>query len=214
MNYTALVLAAGQGTRMNLGYNKMLYEIEEGKTILDKTLEIFHNDERCKQIVLVMNQDDVTEYAKKIKWSQSVMIIRGGKTRQESVLNGLKGVQEEVVLIHDGARCYLSQKSIDDCLDALKETDACLLMVPCKDTIKEVKEGMVAKTLDRSLLYQAQTPQAFKTDLVFECYNKAEEDGFEATDDAQIVEKYSDVKIAAIMGDYRNIKVTTLDDIK
>ena len=70
MNYTALILAAGQGTRMNLGYNKMLYEIETGKTILDKTLELFEKDDQCKQIVLVMNEEDVTSYSKKIIWSQ------------------------------------------------------------------------------------------------------------------------------------------------
>ena len=214
MNYTALILAAGQGTRMNLGYNKMFYEIEKGKTILDKTIELFQQDDRCRQIVLVMNQDDVTEYAKKVRWSQSILIIRGGNTRQESVLNGLKGVSEEIVLIHDGARCYLSLKSIDDCLEALKKYDACLLMVPCKDTIKEVKNGIVEKTLDRSVLNQAQTPQAFKTELIIDCYSKAQEDGFQATDDAQIAEKYSDVKIAAVMGDYGNIKVTTSEDIR
>lgn len=214
MNYTALILAAGQGTRMNLGYNKMFYEIEKGKTILDKTLELFEKDEQCKQIVLVMNPDDITAVAKKIRWSQSILMIRGGKTRQESVFNGLKGVNEQVVLIHDGARCYLSQKNIDDCLEALETKDACLLMVPCKDTIKEVKDNQVVKTLDRSVLYQAQTPQAFKTDLIAECYRKAKADGFQATDDAQLVEAYSDVEIAVVNGDYGNRKVTTFEDVK
>lgn len=214
MNYTALILAAGQGTRMNLGYNKMFYEIEKGKTILDKTLAIFQNDEQCKQIILVMNEEDVTSVAKKIKWSQSILIIRGGTTRQESVFNGLKGVGEEVVLIHDGARCYLNQKSIDDCLNALESKKACLLMVPCKDTIKEVENGKVRKTLDRSILYQAQTPQAFKTDLIFECYCKAMGENYHATDDAQIVEKYSDEEVVLVLGDYSNIKVTTLEDLQ
>ena len=168
MQYSALVLAAGNGSRMKLGYNKIFYELSDGRTVLDHALEIFREDERCKQIVLVCNANDVVRISSQYV-SGKVVVVLGGKTRQESVYNGLKAVHEDNVLIHDGARPWVSQKSLDALLDALEKNPACLLMVPAKETVKVVEKGVVKQTLKREQLWMAQTPQAFDTRLIISC---------------------------------------------
>lgn len=212
MNYTALVVAAGNGARVGLGYNKLLYKFENGKTILEETVSVFLNDERCEQVVVVTNSDDMETFTR-LCCCGKVVFVLGGATRQQSVYNGLKAVKEDYVLIHDGARPWLSHLCIERILDTLKEHPACLLSVPVKDTIKEVKDGYVVQTYKRSDLKQAQTPQAFDTNLIINCYEKAMKTGVEATDDAQIVELCSDIRVRDIEGSYENIKVTTMEDL-
>ena len=107
MQYSALVLAAGSGTRMKLGYNKVFYALNDGRTVLDHALEVFREDERCKQIVLVCSTNDVVRISSQYV-SGKVVVVLGGATRQESVYNGLKAVHEDNVLIHDGARPWVS----------------------------------------------------------------------------------------------------------
>lgn len=136
------------------------------------------------------------------------------KERQDSVYEGLQKVKENHVFIHDGARPYVSKKSINDLVECLKTYDAGLLMVPCKDTIKEVKEGIVVKTLKRETLMQAQTPQVFKSEDIKVAYQKAKDEGYVATDDSQLFERYIDKDIKAVLGDYSNLKITTQEDLK
>lgn len=213
MKYTALIVAAGSGSRMGLGYNKMLYQFDNGKTILETTADIFLNDQRCAQVVVVGSEQDIEQYQKLLSDDRITFTI-GGKTRQESVYHGLLKITMPYVLIHDGARPWLSMDCIDRLLECLKEHDACLLMVPAKDTIKQVENGKVVKTLQRSLLWQAQTPQAFSTELILKCHELAIEKQFEATDDAQLVEVCSDVDVHVVEGSYDNLKVTTIEDIR
>ena len=206
MQYSALVLAAGNGSRMKLGYNKIFYELSDGRTVLDHALEIFREDERCKQIVLVCNANDVVRISSQYV-SGKVVVVLGGKTRQESVYNGLKAV-------HEGARPWVSQKNLDALLDALEKNPACLLMVPAKETVKIVEKGIVKQTLKREQLWMAQTPQAFDTRLIISCYKKAADLGIEATDDAQVVEETCDMPVMCVKGSYDNIKITTREDLK
>lgn len=212
MDYTALVVAAGSGSRVGLGYNKLLYKFENGKTILEETVSIFMKDERCTQIIVVVSSDDMETFTRLCSCGKVVFVL-GGETRQQSVYNGLKAVKEEYVLIHDGARPWLSTMCIDRILNTLKDHPACLLCVPVKDTIKEVRDGFVVQTYKRADLKQAQTPQAFDTNLIIRCYEKAMKQGIVATDDAQIVEVCSDVQVREVEGSYENIKVTTMEDI-
>lgn len=212
MDYTALVVAAGSGSRVGLGYNKLLYKFENGKTILEETVSIFMKDERCTQIIVVASSDDMETFTRLCSCGKVVFVL-GGETRQQSVYNGLKAVKEEYVLIHDGARPWLSTMCIDRILNTLKDHPACLLCVPVKDTIKEVRDGFVVQTYKRADLKQAQTPQAFDTNLIIRCYEKAMKQGIVATDDAQIVEVCSDVQVREVEGSYENIKVTTMEDI-
>lgn len=211
MNYSAIVLCAGKGSRSGLSYNKMLYRFKN-KTVYEMTMEIFLNDDRCKQIVVVTKEDEISDLKKLIS-SSKIDYTFGGKERQDSVYNGLQIVNQEYVLIHDGARPYLKKENIDDLLLCLNNNDACLLMVPVKDTIKMCKDGNVIETLPRETLMQAQTPQAFKTSIIKDCYKLGKINNFVATDDASLVEHFKVAPVKVVIGSYENIKITTPDDL-
>lgn len=183
-----IILAAGKGERLNLGYNKLLYEIE-GQPIYQKTIEAF----KGYKIYFVSN--DI--------FPENVIQIKGGKTRGESVLNALMEVKEDEVLIHDGARPYISKEIIDKCTG-----EAFYVGVKPKDTIRRGKE-----TFNRDELILAQTPQGGKTSLFREAYLKAKKDNLEFTDDISVVLNYFDVDVKLIEGEYRNIKITTKEDL-
>ena len=211
MNYSAIVLCAGKGSRSGLTYNKMLYRFKN-KTVYEMSMEIFLNDERCKQIVVVTKEEELDDLQKLIS-SKKIDYVFGGKERQDSVYNGLRVVKEDYVLIHDGARPYLKKENIDDILECLNKNDACLLVVPVKDTIKVCIDGNIVKTLPREQLVQAQTPQAFKTELIKRCYQKGKDKNYIATDDASLVEYFENIEVKAVLGSYSNIKITTPDDL-
>lgn len=212
MEYSAIILAAGKGSRTNLEYNKVFYKFSDGQVLLLKTLSRFLDDRNCTQIVIVSTPDEI-EIIQEMIDDTRITYTYGGETRQDSVYNGLQKVSNEFVMIHDGARCFISAKEIENCKRALEENDACLLMVPAIDTIKKVVDGYVVNTPLRSELYAAQTPQCFKTELIKECYQKAKDEGAVASDDASLVELYSDVKIKVVKGEYANKKVTTKEDL-
>lgn len=211
MNYSAIVLCAGKGSRSGLNYNKMLYRFKN-KTVYEMSMEIFLNDERCKQIVVVTKEEELDDLKKLIS-SKKIDYVFGGKERQDSVYNGLQVVKEDYVLIHDGARPYLKKENIDDILECLNKNDACLLVVPVKDTIKVCIDGNIVKTLPREQLVQAQTPQAFKTELIKRCYQKGKDKNYIVTDDASLVEYFENIEVKAVLGSYSNIKITTPDDL-
>ena len=213
MNYSVVIVAAGSGSRMGLGYNKMLYTLKNGETILEKTVRNFEEDERCTQIIVVTSEDDRVQFEEILK-GKDISFVNGGETRQESVQQGLHLVKEAYVMIHDGARPWVSMDCLNRIVDTLQTHDACLLMMPVKDTIKEVVDGKVAQTFQRSNLRMAQTPQAFKTSLLVNSYQRAMKEGIQATDDAQVVELCSDEIVYEVEGDYENIKVTTKEDIE
>ena len=210
MNYSVVIVAAGKGSRMGLGYNKVYYKLDDEKTVIEETISKF-DDDRCKQVIVVCDiQDFVSRVGLKCK---KIVLAKGGITRQESVYNGLKAVSSDVVLIHDGARPFVSKKCIDDVLLAMGNHDAAFVCVKVKDTIKVVREGKVIDTIDRDSLRSAQTPQAFKTEKILECFKNAMIDGFTGTDDCSVFEKYSDSEIIEVEGDYNNIKLTTVEDL-
>lgn len=211
MNYSAIVLCAGKGSRSGLTYNKMLYRFKN-KTVYEMTMDIFLNDERCKQIVVVTKEEELDDLKKLIS-SKKIDYVFGGKERQDSVYNGLQVVKEDYVLIHDGARPYLKKENIDDILECLNKNNACLLVVPVKDTIKVCMDGNIVKTLPREQLVQAQTPQAFKIELIKRCYQKGKDQNYIATDDASLVEYFENIEVKAVLGSYSNIKITTPDDL-
>lgn len=213
MEYTALVVAAGTGSRMGLGYNKMLYKLMDGRTILETTVDIFLHDPRCTQVIITASEQDLHAYTEFFSCGK-VMYVKGGNTRQESVFNGLKAVKEEYVLIHDGARPWLPMDCVNRILKTLAQHPACLLTVPLKDTVKQAENGVIIKTMDRNHIRLAQTPQAFQTNLILKSYRKAMKSHIVATDDAQIVETCSDVKVIDVMGSYDNLKVTTIEDVQ
>lgn len=214
MNYSVCLLAAGKGSRTKLEYNKVFYKLNEKETVLDKSISIFKNDPDCQQIVLVCAAYE-HEYVESLYGNESkICIVNGGSTRQESVYNGLQQVTSEYVWIHDGARPFLQTKDMEQLKTALETESACLLMVASTDTVKQVQNGYVVQTWQRSQMYRAQTPQCFKTSLIKECHEIAKKENKVATDDAQLVEWYSNEPIRVIEGDPGNIKITHPNDLK
>lgn len=211
MDYSVIVLCAGKGSRSGLSYNKMLYRFND-KTVYEMTMANFISDERCRQIVVVTKEDELKQI-KDLVSDQRITYVFGGQERQDSVYNGLQAVSQDIVLIHDGARPYLKKENIDSLLTCLESNDACLLTVPVKDTIKLCQDGKVVETLPRPKLMQAQTPQAFKTKLIKNCYQKAKDQSYQATDDASLVERFGNQSVIAVLGSYENIKITTPEDL-
>ena len=213
MEYSALIVAAGSGSRMGLGFNKVYAKLKDGQTILERTIGVFLRDPDCKEIIVVTEPE---EYRKRIPARSigRIVLCSGGKTRQESVNCGLQAVTQPIVMIHDGARPYLSLKNLANLKTVMETEKAALLMVPCKDTIKKVVNGYVEETYDRTTLAAAQTPQVFDTELILDCMERAIEEGFTGTDDTSLVEKYSNVKVKMVEGSYENIKITTPEDLK
>ena len=209
--YSVVILCAGKGTRTGLEYNKMLYQFQ-GKTVYEMTMQVFLNDSLCGQIVVVTKPQEKEQFEKLID-DKRIEFVYGGKERQDSVYAGLKQCREEYVLIHDGARPYVKYEYIQDLLNCLKTHKACLLMVPCKDTIKVVDNNKIVQTLKRETLMQAQTPQAFERQLILDAYAQGIEKNFQATDDAQMVEMFTDENVYVVLGDYENKKITTREDL-
>ena len=150
-------------------------------------------------------------------------IVAGGKERYHSVANGLLACKEcEIVLIHDGARPFLDQDIITRCIQNAEEVGACVAGMPVKDTIKIASEdGFVASTPNRNYVWMIQTPQTFKYDLIAQSYKKLieeeeklKEKGVNITDDAMVVEYFTGQKIRLVEGSYKNIKITTPEDLQ
>ena len=207
----AVVLAAGSGKRMGTAVHKQ-YLLIKDRPVIYYTLRAFEDSE-VDEVILVTGADEVDYCRKEIveayRFKKVCDVVAGGKERYDSVYEGLKALSGcDYVLIHDGARPLISRTLINANINCVQETKACITAVPAKDTIK------VADAPDRSRLWQIQTPQSFSYALVLEAYRKREEamDGT-MTDDAMVVEKYTSHPIRLLKGDYRNIKITTPEDL-
>lgn len=213
--YSVILLVAGTGSRMGLGYNKALYQIL-GKTIAQHSAQVFLNDQRCRQIVLVTSEVDSDQMRELFDQEAKVEFVIGGETRQESVYKGLEHVKEEIVLVHDGARPLVTKEMVEQCYLTAKSGVAGLLAVPVKDTIKRVNpidESLISCTLDRNELVSAQTPQSAPTEALRQVHELAKAEGFVATDDVHLIEKYTDLEIKILAGSPMNVKFTTPEDI-
>lgn len=214
---SAIVLAAGKGSRMNSATKKQFMEIN-GKPVLWYSLFAFETY-GVDQIVLVTGKEDMEycrkEIVEKYGFTKVTDIVEGGKERYQSVYNGLKKVTGNIVMIHDGARPLVSGAIIDRCVKGTVEYGACVAGVPVKDTIKILDENRaVTDTPDRNRLWITQTPQSFMYELVKNAYDKMQKSNSEnVTDDAMVVERFSDHEVRFVEGEYSNIKVTTPEDI-
>lgn len=218
MKVVALIAAAGLGKRMNAKISKPFIPIF-GKPIIAYTLEKFEQCKLIEKIYLIVNREEKDLYLKNIilryNFTKVQGLIEGGKTRQDSVYNGLKALDADtdIVVIHDGARPLVGEKLIQDSIKAAQKYGAAILVIPIKDTIKKSQKYMfVNGTLDREQIWRAQTPQSFKYDIILSAYKKAYQDKLWATDDAAIVERYGH-KVKMIIGSEENIKITTPFDI-
>ena len=212
-----VIVAAGTGSRMNMGINKQFIKLE-GKEIIAYTIEKFYNNSNIEDIVVVVKEDESEFFKKEIldKYNfKNIKIAYGGKERQDSVYNGLKLLDEkcDVVLIHDGARPFVSDKIIDKSIEEAKEHKAIVVGVPVKDTIKVIdNDKNIVDTPNRSVLWAVQTPQTFDYNILIDAYKDAFKNGFYGTDDAMLVERIG-YKVKMLEGSYNNIKITTQEDL-
>ena len=207
----AVVVAAGTGERM-MGVNKLFVALGN-KPLLAWSVDTCHGCHFITQIVLVLSDRDLIrggELKEERQWSK-VTICRGGARRQDSVKEGLKRIMNcGLVMIHDGARPFLTLDLIENGLQVARETGAAVAAVPVKDTIKLVADDrLIRETLQRDKLWAAQTPQIFSFDIITRAYESLP---VEATDDGAAVERLG-YGVRLYMGDYSNIKVTTPEDL-
>jgi 2-C-methyl-D-erythritol 4-phosphate cytidylyltransferase len=215
MMYEVVIPAAGQGKRMKAGVNKQLIELQNEPLIV-RTLKVFESDEWCRGIIVVINEAERTQFEQlfsRFHIKKITAIVSGGKERQHSVYNGLKAAKNgDIVLIHDGARPFVTIEHIHELVKEAKKHGAAIPAVRVKDTIKKVRDQFVEETVERSSLWAVQTPQAFHVSLVLRAHEQAQKDGYIGTDDASLVERIGG-KVKIVEGDYRNIKLTTPDDL-
>ncbi len=187
---SAIILAAGKGSRMKTGINKQYLSLG-GKPVLAHTIEVFDRAECISEIIVVINKNDneifINSVLKPYDFKKITAVAEGGEDRQASVFNGLRLVcpSADIVVVHDGARPLVTTDIIQRSVEAALETGAACVGVPVKDTIKKVdKELNVEYTPDRSELWAIQTPQTFRRRILFDAHEKANRDGFRGTDDS------------------------------
>ncbi len=215
----AVIVAGGSGKRLPGAVSKQYLEIA-GKPILLHTLEAFSQCSAIDQIVLVLPEADIAWFKEilrqRLSTQKCIRFVAGGNERQQSVYNGLKalgGKDIEIVCVHDGVRPFVSEDTIVESIRLARQCRAAVAGVPVKDTIKQVGQNQqVVQTPDRQVLWQVQTPQAFEFALLLQAHEKAMRDGYTGTDDAMLVEHMGQA-VKMSMGSYRNIKITTADDI-
>ncbi len=204
------MVAGGSGRRFGGPVRKQYLEIG-GEPVLLRAVRPFLHHPRIASVVVVLPAEDV---ANPPRWlaDLDVTIVAGGAERGDSVLAGLQAVSVDVqrVLIHDGARPFVSADVIDRVLDA---DGGAIAAVPVTDTIQQVDaDGVITSTPDRSALWQAQTPQGFPRAALLDAYHRARADGILATDDAAVFARYAG-PVRVVMGSHRNLKVTRPEDL-
>ncbi len=212
----AIVPAAGVGSRFGGGAKQFLDLC--GKPMILWSLGVFESMPEVREIIPVVREGDMlfcSDLFQEYGISKVRRIAPGGKERQDSVLSGLRCVEDSgaLVLIHDAARPLIDPERVRTALNAFDDCDGVVLGVPPKDTVKEAREYVVEKTLRRDRLWLIQTPQVFSHAALLAAYEEAQRTSYVATDDAALVEAHGG-KVKVVMGDYRNLKVTTPEDMK
>ncbi|GAA0093401.1 2-C-methyl-D-erythritol 4-phosphate cytidylyltransferase [Paraclostridium bifermentans] len=213
-----VIVAAGTGSRMKKDINKQFIKLNN-KEIVAHTIDKFYNSENIDDIVVVIREDEEEYFNKNIKEKYgftNIKVAHGGNERQDSVFNGIKMLKKEcdVVLIHDGARPFVTDDIIKRSINKANEHNAIVVGVKVKDTIKVVSDnGNIVDTPNRSYLWAVQTPQVFKYDIITKAYEDAYNNNYYGTDDAMLVERIG-YNVKMIEGSYNNIKITTQEDLE
>lgn len=238
---TAIVLAAGRGSRMGSGVAKQ-YMLLRDKPLIWYALHAVEESSVIDDCILVTGTEDISyvkeEIVARFGFHKVEAVVAGGNERYDSVYNGLcaaigsetvrggkklraSGNHDGYIFIQDGARPFLTEEILERCYEAVKRDRACVVGMPVKDTIKIVDEtGCAKQTPDRKFMWQVQTPQVFEGALILSAYERLMQEkerllreGISITDDAMVVETFTDCKVRLVEGDYRNIKVTTPEDM-
>lgn len=211
---SVVITAGGNSSRMGLEKNKLLLELN-GKTVIERTIEKFLNFDFVNEIIVVSGTaiyDEILKITKNIPFN--IKVVLGGNSREESTYNGIKATSNtDYIICHDGARPLVSREIILKMIDELKNYDAVITGVNSKDTIKILDdERKVITTPNRNNLFNVQTPQIFKRDLILNAYEDWNENKFFITDDSSLFEKIN-IPVKLVEGLYSNIKITTQEDI-
>lgn len=219
MNYELILLAAGQGKRMLTTRNKILLDLSE-KPIIVYSLDVFLQDPLCSHVILVVQKDEQSEIKEILTkyfstQGNRITVVVGGPERQDSVYQGLLAMRndENFVLVHDGARPFVTKNVLMTITQELTEHPAIIVGVPVKDTIKKVLNQQVIETVPRVDLWQIQTPQGFIGVELKQAHRRAQKAAFLGTDDASLMEAFGHREIKIVLGEDENIKVTTPADL-
>jgi len=219
MTVSAIIVAAGSGRRMAGDIPKQYLPIG-GIPVLVHTLRVFCSAPFIEQIFLVVRSEDLSFCSEKIltfeAFSKEIKLVEGGAERQDSVYNGLlaaDGRPDDIVVIHDGVRPFLTPLQLSECVETARCDGACILGLPVSSTLKMVNPtGIIKKTLTRDHIWQAQTPQAFRFSIIMEAHTAARKAGLKTTDDAMLLE-LSGIDVRVIRGSGTNLKITTPEDL-
>lgn len=209
---TGIIVAAGKGSRMGAGENKVFLKIFD-ITVIEHTVNTFLDCDEIDEIVVVTGIDDINRCRKLFeRVKKPLKIVQGGSTRQESVYNGIIDSVGDIIAIHDGARPLITPEMIKESVYMCRKYGAAAVGVPVKDTIKLIDEGgFIKETTKRECTYQIQTPQVFKREMIKEAHEKYKD--VTATDDCMLAELMGE-KIKLVEGSYENIKITTPEDLE
>ncbi len=208
----AVVLAAGNGTRMGIDKSKLLIDIG-GKTVIERSVAVFEDMAEIDEIIVVCRECDVEIFSKLLS-QENITFVIGGETRQQSVKNAVETIDEcDYIVIHDGARPLVTPETVVKTLDEAQIRKAAATGVYVKDTVKVVDENLnIVGTPNRKNLVLIQTPQIFEFNTYKKALEVAQKDGKDYTDDCQLVENIG-VECGVVIGEYENIKITTKGDV-
>jgi len=214
--FGVILPAAGKSSRFSQNNRKKPFLDLQGRAVWLRSVEHFVNRDDVAQVIVVISPEDREFFELKFQANLAFMdieVIDGGAERADSVFNGLKRIKADIdyVAVHDAARPLLTKKWVDNVFQAAIESDAAILGTPVTSTLKKAKSGVIEKTVSRDALWQAQTPQVFRTALLREAY--AKRDDFQPTDEAQLVERIGH-EIRIVDGSPMNLKITTRDDFR
>ncbi len=211
----AIIPAAGQGKRMAAGQNKLFLPLGT-RTVLQHTLTLFLTQPRISQIYLVIARQDMDRLLSWTEGERRITLVAGGEKRQDSVFNALERIRQGAlpkwILVHDGARPLCSSKLVERILKQCALTNAAIPVIPLTDTIREIRDSS-SRVLNRSQLFATQTPQGFEARLLIEAYQALQNQGWQTTDDASVVEQWGHA-VSPVEGDVFNLKITRQQDLK
>lgn len=209
--FSAVITAAGTGSRAGLGYNKMLFEYK-GQTVLETIVKTFIANENFNQVIVTVNPSDVERYEQILK-PYDVELIIGGNERMDSVANGIKAVSNQFAFVHDGARIFLDNELIDRLISFEQSFDGLALATKVIDTTLVVEDGIIKEILNRDTLYNMQTPQVVNKELYLNCYDNAKHDALTFTDEMSMLSYYG-YKCFIVESESYNMKLTKPEDFE
>lgn len=209
MDVSVIIVAAGKSTRTN-GIDKNFVTIG-GKFIVEFSLDVFLKLDSVQEIILVLNEYNYRKGEELAKKYQKINIVKGGDFRAASVKNGVEVASKEFILVHDGARPFINISLVQNILATLESYNCVIPVVPVRHTIKEVENGFVKSTLDRTKIYEVQTPEGFRRSVLLDLYKR-----YSLSDsifDESILFEMANIPVKAVPGFYENFKITTPFDI-